>query len=126
MVFPVIKITIVGFTVNRVNFHNFPMNEFIFTASSVNLVQFRGFSLNEIKFDAFSSIELIPIGFRSTSLFFMEFLLRLTCFHGFLFTFRGLPFFKEFIFRVSTRINLKSVQMIFLSTKLVSLCFSFD
>ena len=89
MVFPVVKITVVGFPVDRVDFPNFPMNEFIFSAFSVNLVQFRGFFSSEIRFDAFSSIELIPIGFRSTSLFFMELILRLPCFHGFLFTFRG-------------------------------------
>ena len=86
LVFLVITIKFLGFPIVAVDFHNFFMDEINISGFSVKEVHFRRCSMIEGKFHGFLSIKLNSIDFQSASSFLMEFSLRLTCFHGFIFS----------------------------------------
>ena len=70
--------------VDGVGFNKFALEEINFRGFSVHEAQFRGFPLNGNKFLGFSRMKLISIDFNSTFLCFMELLMQIGFFHGFL------------------------------------------
>ena len=79
-----LKLNFRQFPVDGVGFYNFSMEEINFRGFFVHKVHFCGFLLNGKKFLGFSRMELISRNFHQHLLCFMELLMQICFFHGFL------------------------------------------
>ena len=79
-----LKLNFLRLPVDGVGFNNFSMEKISLSGFSVHEAQFCGFSLNGNKFLGFSRMKLISIDFHQRLLCFMELLMQIGSFHGFL------------------------------------------